>query len=191
MMSQHLLVILVSVFISSLSAVSAAKELRLLKYDVAGATAKQLMVSIRINGPDGSWGSTYQNWTYSYKWTIEHGKYKARDIEVGREIVVTMPLWRGYVDASACMKKSWDDMYRSLDNHEKTHVALGDFVSGSIESMLALVEPQASEEALSATMRAAAVSVITRHNVIQTKFDSDTINGSKDPLDPIVLKECP
>ena len=163
----------------------------IVKYEVFGKSAKELVDFMNTNGPDGHWARTDQRWEYSYNWLANNGDVKAKDIAVIRNIIITMPIWRGYLDVSTCLQNSWDTMYQSLDNHEKKHVSLGNPVTERLMIALSKVSSQKTGKALERAMNAAADTVFEANNKVQEAFDDNTSHGSKDPVDPIVFKECP
>lgn len=82
-------------------------------YVVSGDSLKQLKNQMRQNGPDGYWGYTRYNWTWSSGCNMRF------------EATITLPKLsvRSRLDANELAE--WDRMVAALKSHEMGHVEIG------------------------------------------------------------------
>jgi predicted secreted Zn-dependent protease len=160
------------------------------KYYVSGMTTKQLSASIRQLGPRNATGATRIRLGYSYTRSRSNGISRAIKPVVTRDVVFRMPYWRGYPNASECMKRSWTAMYASLARHEIKHMQISEGVPAQIEAAILSVPPQKSDRVLQDMVKKAVGKVLKAHNAAQAKFDRETKHGMEDPADPILFKHC-
>ena len=72
-----------------------------------------------------SWGFTsYKVGDYGFATLPVSGGVRIEKVSTTRAIDVKLPKWAGYATASACMKKSWDQMIKQLNAHEQKHAVL-------------------------------------------------------------------
>jgi len=183
---RKILLLVITVFVSAVH--SDAQILK--RYTVAGADAAALITSMAANGPDGFWAQTNNQWDYQYFYTQASGKTTLDSITVTRTVKITMPNWPGYTSASACRKKNWDSMYRSLKKHEDQHALLADAVAVAIEQSAYKIEARNSVAELEIALKIVVQKEINKNDALQEKFDADTEHGKSDPTDPIILKSC-
>jgi len=160
------------------------------KYEVSGNDSAQLIASLDLNGPGDGWGRTNHDWAVGYTMNELNKKHTVVKVDVEHSIRIEMPIWRGYSKSSACMKKSWDDMYRNLKKHEDKHVELGNGVSEKIKKMLLAIPAQDSKNELEALIKKINTEIQTENQAKQDKFDTDTDHGKNAGNDSIVLKPC-
>jgi len=170
---------------------SFAAEPEIKKYNVSGDSVEQLVVDLDAKGVEGGWGHTRYDWQYTFTSKETDSQFKVATVNVTTKVVITMPNWPGYSSAGACLKASWDGMYKSLRNHENGHVERGKGVAAELKAALLAVPPQGSGEDLQAELESAASNVVAANKTIQDKYDTDTDHGRKDPNDPVQFKPCP
>jgi predicted secreted Zn-dependent protease len=160
-------------------------------YNISGNNASELIASMKANSPNGYWAHAYNHWQYSYRFTKSKAYFTLSSLEITRTVEITMPNWPGYKAATKCRQKNWNSMYRSLRNHEDTHVRLADPVEALLREAITNIPPTDSKIALAAAIKEAAKTVFDENKLLQSQYDLETGHGKSDSTDPVILKSCP
>lgn len=182
----------IRIFIALSLLVSASAQAQTLKtYNISGSNASELIASMKANSPKGYWAHAYNHWKYTYRFTKSTGNFTLNSLEITRTVEITMPNWPGYTSATKCRQKNWNAMYRSLRNHEETHVKLADPVKALLKKAITDIAPTDSKAELTAAIKEAAKKVFDENKSQQSKYDFETGHGKTDPVDPVILETCP
>jgi predicted secreted Zn-dependent protease len=186
--------ILAAFALLTLLAVPASADVTRKTYDVDGSNADELIASMQSNGPEGWWGFTRYDWSYTYEFRRTTTLLVIATATADLKIVVTLPKWVGREAASPCMRASWDAMLVNLEKHELVHVELTNGLDKDILEAILAIPPQnrdMSNEQLSDLVAATVKPIATRYNLKHIRYDNAVAHGAKDPYNPVILQECP
>lgn len=182
------LIVLIS-FISQTN-VSADTTVKTKTYKVYGKTAEALQLSLRKNGPNGFAALTTARTNTNYNVETLKGVATLKDLDIDVQIVKTMPKWVDYNEASKCMRKSWDLMYKNLLRHENIHVEKYKKVEGQVKRKLKSMGTKKSFSSVKRNVKRRVAEVTNRIHNENRDFDKRTQHGLRDPKFPVSFAFC-
>lgn len=167
-------------------------ELRI--YQVKGRATSELSSDLFNKAPKlkGETGLGRTDFMYNSHWKVGYTSagYHAEDVNVDTRIVITMPMWVDYDEASECMRAAWETFYSNLLSHELHHIELAQELPAKIADQISALPPQPTSAKLKPLADAAIAKAIRANQYIQNRFEKDTHHGAIDPIRPVKLKRC-
>ena len=156
---------------------AAAQEATIRTYPVTGSTFRELLASMRENGPfvertgRTHFGITETSlgWTGSYQRT--RAGCELLDVDVRLDLTIVLPEWTDRAGASARTIERWERLYDDIVQHEERHAEIAREYVGKLRDEIDRSVTATSCPALEAGLMARSKIVIDRHRNAQRTFD--------------------
>ncbi len=146
-------------------------------YDIRGTSWDALKREIDSKGPEGWWGQANTGTSYKVTTHRADGGCGVDSVQVAADARVRLPSWANRFEGPRALQVYWDGVYRTLDLHERGHVAINLEGTREIERALKTIPPQATCEAVLKEARSrydAIRAAVTRR---QVDYDAETNHG--------------
>lgn len=148
-------------------------------YDIRGTTWEQLRREIDAKGPRGWTGMASGRVGYDLKTRPEGSRCAVASVQARAETKVQLPAWGNRFEGPRPLQVHWDSVYRTLDLHERGHVAINVEGARDLERAIKAIEPQDTCEAVVAEARRRAEGVWRSISQRQSEYDADTDHGRR------------
>lgn len=160
------------------TAVNPATSYRNEYYDVRGVTTEELRREIASKGPEGRWWGTAST-RIGYEVTVKPSKDgcaidKVRAIA---DTTVRLPRWVNRHEAPVDVQQRFDGALRSLDLHERGHVAISLEIAKELERTLREIPPAPTCAAIEAEAKRRGQDLGNRERDRQLAYDRETSHG--------------
>jgi predicted secreted Zn-dependent protease len=150
------------------------------RYPVVGATASQILRSMRERAPRPGGGSFLGYHSYNLRWAYRMASAGLSchftDVRVEIHTLIQLPEWQRPPDAPAALIEQWNSFSAALDEHERGHERIAVEGAGEMARMLRDVQDMTcSALETEANRRARALSESVRQREVQ--FDAETQHG--------------
>ena len=148
-------------------------------YEIRGTSWEELRREIDLKGPRGWTGMASSRIGYDVKTRPEKAGCAVASAQARAETKVQLPAWGNRFEGPRPLQVHWDQVYRTLDLHERGHVAINVEGAKDLERALKAIEPQATCDAVMAEARKRAESVWRAVAQRQSEYDADTDHGRR------------
>lgn len=148
-------------------------------YEIRGTTWEALRREIDAKGPQGWSGMASSRIGYEVKTRPDGAGCAVASAQARAETQVKLPSWGNRFEGPLPLQVHWDAVYRSLDLHERGHVAINVDAAKDLERALKAIEPLATCDAVLAEARRRAESVWRAVAQRQAEYDRDTDHGRR------------
>jgi len=158
--------------------INPSASLRVDHYEVRGTTWAALVREIDSKGPEGWWGNANTQIGYELESRpVEGSGCRVASAHVKADARIHLPTWANRYEGSAKLQAQWDSSYRSLDLHERGHVAISLDGAKEMERALNSIPEQPSCDAVASEGRRRAEAVWAAVARRQAAYDAETQHG--------------
>lgn len=149
-------------------------------YPVEGKTYHDLLRSLKEKGPQGHHALTswHIDWSYGYK--ARFGQCRLIDIDVGKNIIVRLPLWMNRPTQSSRLTREWDRYLKALTFHEEQHIANAVKAQEAIKKTLVALPPMRGCVLMGKTANKQARTILNKAIASDKRLDKQTGHGKTD-----------
>jgi predicted secreted Zn-dependent protease len=150
-------------------------------YDIHGTTWEELRSQIASLGPEGFWGSTQSGVGYSLRARPGPNGCAVvpESVKATSEARIRLPNWRERHAGSPQLQSYWDNVYRSLDLHERGHVRINFDGAQEMERALHALPPQPTCDTVEGEAKRRAAAVMAEVARRQADYDRETDHGRR------------
>ena len=146
-------------------------------YEIRGNTWPQLQREIDAKGPEGWWGNANTQIAYELEWKPTAGGCRITSVRVKADARIRLPQWANRFEGPASLQAYWDNVYRSLDLHERGHVRISLEGAKELERALREVPELPTCDAVSAEARRTYERIGSALKQRQVAYDAQTNHG--------------
>lgn len=148
-------------------------------YEIRGTTWEALRREIDSKGPQGWSGMASSRIGYEVKTRPDGAGCAVASVQARAETRVRLPTWGNRFEGPLPLQAHWDAVYRSLDLHERGHVAINVEGARDLERSLKEIPPQPTCEAVLAEAKRRAQLLWNGVAQRQSEYDRDTDHGRR------------
>lgn len=150
-------------------------------YEIRGTTWPELREQIGAKGPEGFWGSAATGIGYELRArpSPQGCAVVPESVRASSEAVIRLPRWANRHEGPVSLQSYWDNVYRSLDLHERGHVRINFDGAKELERAIHALPPQASCEMVEPAAKRVADEVRARVARRQADYDLETNHGRR------------
>lgn len=149
-------------------------------YPVNGLTEREILRSLRENGPVArgrpAWGLHEWSVRWTYRFAPAGGVCRMQDVRVELRSVTTMPRWVDRERADSVLIRDWDAMLAALRTHENGHRDISYRAAREVQRALERVSAP-SCGLIPARANARGQEVLRRYHDRNRRYDEETQRG--------------
>lgn len=155
-------------------------HIRVVYYDVGGATTEDLRRELDRKGPVDQFGyrrDAYTRWKIRWAWPLDKQRRPAFDrTKASYEIRVFMPRWKPPLNVEPSLLRRWHRYVASMIEHERTHVQ---FVRANVPAIAQSIRDRAQQNPNFTVDEANALgsSIMKKVQQLDREYDRSTDNG--------------
>ena len=155
----------------------AAQEAAIRTYEVTGSTYRDLLASMRENGPLAKrtgrrhFGVTEVSFRQSFDYQRARGRCELLGADIELDMTIVLPEWTDRSGASERTVERWQRIYDDIVAHEERHAAIARDYLAKLRAEMDRPVTARSCAALEAGLRASSKAVLDRHRCDQLAFD--------------------
>jgi len=157
--------------------INPSHSLRVEHYEIRGTTWPQLQREIDSKGPEGWWGTANTQIRYELEWKPSAGGCKVTSVRTTADARIRLPQWANRFDGPAKLQAYWDNVYRSLDLHERGHVQISLDGAKELERALHAIPEQPTCDAVAAEAKRTYHRIGAALRERQVTYDAETDHG--------------
>ena len=160
------------------TAINPSTSMQYKYYEVSGLTYNEVARDIRSKGPDGGWwGSAATRMAYSITTRPGPDGCIVDTVQSSADSTVRLPQWRNRHEAPVTVQSQVDAAFRSLELHERGHVAISLKGARQLERSVREVPPGKSCGEVAAEADRRAREAIAASEREQRLYDSENNHG--------------
>ena len=146
-------------------------------YEVTGSTYRELLASMRENGPLAErtgrrhFGITEVSFRQSFEYQRARGRCELLGTDIRLDMTIVLPEWTDRDGASDRTLRRWQKLYDDIVSHEERHAAIARDYLAKLRAETDRPVTATSCAALEAGLRASSQAVLDRHRCAQLAFD--------------------
>ena len=155
-----------------------AQEAAIRTYEVTGTTFRDVLASMRANGPLAErtgrrhYGVTEVGFRQSYDYQRARGRCELLGADIRLDLTIVLPEWSDREGASSRTVERYERLRADIVEHEERHAAIAREYLAKLEAEMDQPVSAPSCGALEAGLRARSKAVLDRHRCAQLAFDN-------------------
>jgi predicted secreted Zn-dependent protease len=160
------------------ASINPSASLRNEYYDVRGVTEEELRREIAAKGPEGRWWGT-ANTRIGYEVTMKPAPEGCAvdKVHANADSTMRLPRWVNRFEAPVAVQQGFDNAFRSLELHERGHVAISLDTAKELERTLREIPPAPTCKAIEAEAERRGRELGQRERQRQVTYDNETHHG--------------
>lgn len=161
----------------TLAAPAAAQEATVETYPVTGSTYRELLASMRENGPVAErtgrrhFGVTRIAWSQSWEYQRARGRCELLGTDIDLKLTIVLPEWTDREGATARTLERWERLYDDIVQHEERHAAIAREYLAKLRAETDRPVSAPDCPALEAGVKASSRAILRQHRNAQRAFD--------------------